>query len=191
MEKESRLEIRRFTTDYAVREDRIRISVETEDSQIYIMWLTRRLMIRMIPEFVKYLSEVVPTPTLGVEDRASAAPNTATRVELSDNAQRQRQINALGHIEHQNPVKPKTPDQVNCEELITSLKVQLGRNGVLVNFVADQASVQKMPFAQDSLRQWLGILHHQFRKAGWNDDVWPAWIMAKGWNQGPDALRLN
>lgn len=184
-------EIHRFTTEYVVSEDRIRILVETEHNQIRIMWLTRRLMSRMVPELIKYLNKVAPTFASNMEEQASAVLQPTTGTRRSDNAQRQRQLDALSQIEPQTPVQPKTRDQVVCEELITCLQVQMGHNGLLLSLIADQTVVQKIPFSQDSLRQWIAVLHLKFRRAEWSDDVWPTWITAEGWNQGPDALRLN
>lgn len=191
MKKEAKSKLRRFTTEYVAPEDRMRILIEMDNNQVTIMWLTRRLMVRMVPELIKYLDEVVLTSTSSMEEQATGAPRTAARPRLSNNAQRQRQMYALGQIEQQKPVSPQTPDCVKREELITSLQVQLGHNGVLIGFLAKQDMVQQLPFAQDGLRQWLGVLHSKFRKAVWDDDVWPTWITAKGWDQGPDALRLN
>lgn len=177
--------VRRFTTEYIVAEDRIRLAVERQDDAVQHLWLTRRLMLRMVPELVKYLTEVAPT----APEMAKQGPNTSG---LSDNAQRLQQMEALGQIAQQPPVRASEEAEAADNLLIASLRVQMGRNGIRVSFlVADGTVVLQMPFVHDALRQWLGILHMSFRKAQWADDVWPAWITAKGWDQGPDALRLN
>jgi len=68
----------------------------------------------------------------------------------------------------------------------------LTRSVVLIDFKADKDTIiQTLPFPEDAMRQWLGVLNLNFRKAEWKEDIWPKWITAKGWNEGPDALRLN
>lgn len=187
MDSDAQSKIRRFTTEYVVPEDRMRLLVETEDDAVRILWLTRRLMVRMVPELVKYLSEVAPA----IDKQTKGQSGSATAPGLSDNAQRQQQLNALGQMEQQPPVTPQAQDTPTQNCLISSLQVRMGRGGVVVSFLVDETEVQKLPFPQEALRQWMGILHLNFRKAQWTDDVWPAWITAKGWDQGPDSLRLN
>ena len=170
--------IKRFTTEYVVAEDRIRLSLEREDGKILVLWLTRRLMTRLVPQIVKIFD------TLPHLQQAQAAPP-------SDNAQRRSQLDALGKLEQQSPVLGGTqPDDLETH-LITGLGLRMARGGILLDFKVGEAIVQTIPFREEPLRQWLGMLHLNFTKADWNDDVWPAWITAKGWDKGPDALRLN
>ena len=34
----------------------------------------------------------------------------------------------------------------------------------------------KLKLAAQPLRQWLGIVYEQYRKAEWPTGVWPAWV---------------
>lgn len=175
---ESGSAIRRFTTEYVVAEDRIRISLEREDDSVALLWITRRLCIRLVPEIVKIVN---------------ALPKLQGKAEtVSDNAQRKSQLDALGGLAQQPAVSaPKDTDVPTEIHLITGMQVQLTRKAILIHFKVEEAIVQTMPFVEAPLRQWLGILHACFRKGQWADDVWPVWITSKGWDQGPDALRLN
>jgi hypothetical protein len=171
--------IRRFTTEYVVPEDRIRISLERGDDRVVILWLTRRLMSRLVPELVKIVDAL---PRQGQPTQAQPP---------SDNAQRRNQLDALGKLEQQAPVLAgPAPDTVESH-LITGLGVRMARGGTLIDFKAGEETIQTIPFPEEALRQWLGMLHMNFTKAAWAEDIWPAWITAKGWDQGPDALRLN
>lgn len=172
--------VRRFTTEYIVPEDRIRISLEREDESLLVLWLTRRLATRM----VKHVVKVVDT-----------LPRLKGRVETpppSDNAQRRNQLEALGKIEQQAPVLAgPLPDDIESY-LIIEIGLRMTRAGALLDFKKGKDEVvQTIPFPEESLRQWLGVLYLNFRKAQWEEDVWPAWITSKGWDEGPDALRLN
>lgn len=170
--------IKRFTTEYVVAEDRIRISLEREDESIALLWLTRRLMVRLVPQIVKIFDNL---PRL---QQAQAAPP-------SDNMQRRNQLDALGKLEQQSPVLGGTLPEGLETHLVTGLSLRMARGGILLDFKVGENIVQTIPFREEPLRQWLGMLHLNFTKGEWADDVWPAWITAKGWDQGPDALRLN
>ena len=171
--------VRRFTTEYVIPEDRIRIALERQDDTLAILWLTRRLATRLVPQVVKVLGTLPQLQGTGVVERPS------------DNAQRQNQMEALGKLEQQAPVLGgELPDNIEAH-LITGLGVRMTRALMLLDFKVGEEVVQILPFPEDAIRQWLGMLHLNFRKAQWNEDIWPAWITAKGWDQGPDALRLN
>jgi hypothetical protein len=107
-------------------------------------------------------------------------------------AQRRNQLDALGKIEQQAPVlSGELPGNIETH-LINSLGVRARSAGMLLDFKAGEDElVQTFPFTEEALRQWLALLNATFRKAEWKEDIWPKWITAKGWNEGPDALRLN
>ena len=171
--------VRRFTTEYVPAEDRIRISLERADGTLAVLWLTRRLATRLVAQIVKVVDTL---PRL----------QGKTAVSPSDNLQRRSQLNALGKIEQQAPVLAgKLPANLDSH-LIIVLRVRLTKSALLIDFKIDEDTVaQTVPFSEEAIRQWLGVLHMGFRKAEWREDVWPEWITSKGWDKGPDALRLN
>lgn len=172
--------VRRFTTEYVVAEDRIRISLERGDDSIAILWLTRRLAIRLVPQIVRVLDTL---PRL--------QQSTAKPVAPSDNAQRRNQLDAFGKLEQQSPVLGgELPDNLESH-LISALGVRMTKAVMFLDFKVGEEIIQTLPFNEEALRQWLGLLHLNFTKALWKEDIWPTWITAKGWDQGPDALRLN
>jgi hypothetical protein len=172
--------IRRFTTEYVVAEDRMRLSLERGDDSVAVLWLTRRLMRRLVPQVVKVVDAL---PRLQGGGQQTPPP--------SDNAQRRSQLDALGKIEQQAPVLAgDLPDGLE-NHLITGLGLRMAKTAVFIDFKVGEDVVQTLPFSEAALRQWLGLLHLNFRKGEWVEDVWPSWITAKGWDQGPDAMRLN
>lgn len=172
--------VRRFTTEYIVPEDRIRIALEREDESLLVLWLTRRLATRM----VKHIVRVVDTlPRLKGQEVAPPP---------SDNKQRRNQLAALGKIEQQAPVLAGPLSDDIEAYLVIEISLRMTKAGALIDFKksTDQV-VQTVPFPEDALRQWLAVLHLNFRKAQWEEDVWPVWITPKGGDKGPDAVRLN
>lgn len=172
--------VKRFTTEYIIVEDRIRLSLERENGGLLVLWLTRRLAARL----VKHLAKVIDTlPKL--QGKAQAVPPT-------DNIQRRNQLDALGQIEQQAPVLAGSlPDDIEAH-LVIEVGLRLTKAGALIDLKGSNKEViQTLPFNEAAIRQWLAVLHVCFDKAGWDDDIWPSWITSKGWDQGPDALRLN
>ena len=171
--------VRRFTTEYVVHEDRIRISIEREDESILVLWLTRRLAARMVVHIAKALD---------------ALPRMKGQAQKphSDNAQRRNQMDALGKIKQQAPVLTgPMPDGLDAH-LIVEMDLRLTRTGALLDFKhSKEVVVQTLPLNEEALRQWLGVLYLNFQKAQWQEEIWPTWITSKGWDVGPDALRLN
>ena len=171
--------VRRFTTEYVVAEDRLRISLEREDDSLLVLWMTRRLSTRMVGHIIKVVNAL---PRLKGQ----------TQTPPSDNAQRRNQLDALDKIEQQAPVLAGPLPEGLETYLIVEIGLRLTRSGVLLDLKSGKDQVvQTLPFNENALRQWLGVLHLNFKKAQWHEDIWPAWITSKGWDEGPDALRLN
>lgn len=172
--------VRRFTTEYIVSEDRIRLALEREHEGLLVLWLTRRLATRMVKHIVKVVDTL---PQL--QGQGAVTPP-------SDNAQRRNQLEALGKIEQQAPVLAGPLPEGIESYLVVEISLRMTRAGAFLDFKKDKDQVvQTLPFPEEALRQWLGVLHLNFRKAQWQENVWPVWITAKGGEKGPDALRLN
>lgn len=170
--------LKRFTTEYVIPEDRIRLSLESNDRQVRYLWLTRRLCTRLVPQIAKVLGQ---RPKLYGD--AIQTP--------SDNAQRRSQMDALGKLEDQDPVRADAQAQVE-EHLVTVLSMRMNPKAILLDFKAGEDNlIQTIPFPEEAIRQWLVMLNVAFRKAQWNDDIWPDWIAIKGKEEGPDPVRLN
>lgn len=171
--------IQRFTTEYIPAEDRIRLSLEYNEGPVRLLWLTRRLCVRLIPQLVKLLSQ--NNRLVGEQ----GAPKT-------DNAQRRSQMSALGQLEQQTPVRASEDQQDVEAHLVTHLSVRMARGVVLVDFkISEDHLVQTLPFPEAALRQWLVVTEACFRKGAWVEDIWPEWISVKGGEEGPDPVRLN
>lgn len=168
--------IKRFTTEYVIPEDRIRLSLEDNNGKVRVLWLTRRLCTRLVPQIVRVLDK-----------RPQLYGGVAKQ--LSDNAQRRNQMDALGNLGNQDPVRPEAEAE---EYLITILSMRMNPRVILLDFKAGEDNlVQTLPFPEAAMRQWLVMLHGAFRKGQWADDIWPKWIVLKGREDGPDSVRLN
>lgn len=170
--------IRRFTTVYDLAEDRLKLSLELNEGETKQLWLTRRLMERVIPELVKIIDR-------HAQRRAMQQPSPTS----VDNFQRKTQMQALGKITPQQAVVADRPDE---SVLVSAITLRQGPQGLSLIFLdGSKAPCVNVPFNEPLLRQWLVVLHQNYTVAGWKDAVWPDWMSLKGGEDTPGALRLN
>jgi hypothetical protein len=146
----------RVTTLFDEREDRIRLSGEIDDGSTCVIWITQRLLLRLLPRLFEWLEREVPDVMAG-----SAI-------------QEFRQQTAAAALEHQAPVQTDAQAQ---SWLLTSVDVSTRRQGIRLLFKGDADDQRiSLGLAGRPLRQWLGVLHGQCKRGGWPMEVWPSWM---------------
>lgn len=154
----------RVTTVYVDVEDRFRLSGEAEDGQVLVLWLTQRLLCRLVPHLVQWLDKRAPL-------QASSRPMAAAAQVMHVFAQQ----SAVARLSPQAPVETTAAgrgwlvqkvDVATLEESVRLAFKPPGEGG-------GQACVT---MEATHLRQWLGIVHGQWLQAGWPPDVWPQWM---------------
>jgi len=154
----------RFTTEFIDFEDRLRISTELPGNQVAVLWVTRRLLDRLVSHLAGLLER--ETATAPVPEVQQSFAQQAAQVTHAQQSQEQ-------------PQPPVTPQQAQTvqEWLVREVDLTPGQQGVSVRFrgqSADQVVELGMPALL--LRQWLGIVHGQYRRAQWPLDAWPDWM---------------
>jgi len=166
--------VKRFTTVYDPAQDRVRIMLEQADASVQVLWLTRRLLVRLVPEIVKILTTL---------------PKLRRDAQSGGKVQHGRsQMGALGQIAPQAPVGYQDAES---ETLVSSMRARLTRQAVLIDFKEGEQTLQTLAFDETTLRQWLAVLHQNFHYAGWKDDIWPTWISVKAAEEADGSIRLN
>lgn len=156
------LVLTRLTTIYDVEQDRIRISGEVKDGKKVVLWLTQRLLTRL----VLHLSSKLEMPD----------PNKVKPLSVQTQVQ---QSFAQQHARAQMPrqLSPVKPDENSPEWLVKKVDIKSGVDGLRLIFTgANQDDQASLGMSFTPLRQWVGILHDQYRLAGWSTDRWPSWI---------------
>ena len=148
-------ELQRITTEYIDTEDRIRLTGEVNESDPVILWLTQRLLTRLLPHLFLWLEQQNGN-TMPAEIVQSFAQRAA-RSELTEQPPVQRSAESTEWLVHAVDI---TPDNA-------SLRMRFRSIG------EDEATLT-LPVVQ--LRQWLGILHLLWGKGEWPRGVWPEWI---------------
>lgn len=148
-------ELQRITTEYIEGEDRMRLSGQDDESNVVTIWLTQRLLVRLLPHLFKWLEQQDPG-TMPTEIMQSFAQQAAQSELL-----RESPVVATSGNE------PWLAQTVDIAHGAAVLKMQF-RN------VGDEHPTLSLPNQQ--LRQWLNIMYLLWRQAEWPDDIWPDWI---------------
>ncbi|HEY1044113.1 MAG TPA: hypothetical protein VGE60_09635 [Telluria sp.] len=139
----------------------MRLSGACEDGALVQLWLTRRLADRLLPLLLNWLGQ-----------QAGEGAHAEVMQEFAQQAARE----ALAPL-------PSVRAQDDSSMLVQAVDVTTGDNALGLAFKAGGPSDEagyRIGFEAQALRQWLGILHDQYRKAEWPVDAWPSWITSAG-----------
>ncbi len=147
--------LQRITTQYVDSEDRIKLSGITESGETSIIWLSQRLLLRVLPHCFSWLEKKLTS---------SAGRDIFHSLELDDANSEQAQ---------NSPVLP-TKGCLQC--LADSIDLNYGFDILSIQFRANSELYGHIQFNAMQLRQWLNILRALWRLAEWPTDVWPNWF---------------
>ena len=147
--------LQKFTTEYVATEDRIRLSGEIENNGALVIWLTQRLLQRLIPVLTEWLEKQSPGKLPGeiVQSFAQQAARTALT-----------------------PQEPVSSTTARASWLASSVDINRSAQAVRLTFRADDEQSAELPLNATHLRQWMGIVHDLHAAAGWPMNIWPEWI---------------
>ncbi len=172
--------LQRITSIYSDVEDRFRITGEVSDESTRCLWLTQRLLLRLVPHILEWLNEIA---------RAEGKGDLGQAELMQDFAQQA----AKARLEPQAAVPvPTMPDpnaaiettpgaatagQQEAIWLVKEVDISKSTNGILtLTFKHESANGVQLAMAPIELRQWLIILHSQWLQAGWPAAIWPEWV---------------
>ncbi len=148
------MELQRVIIQYDPNEDRIRLTGEDESGAPLILWLTRRLLNRLIPVLLQCVEQSGPSID---SDRFPAFRKQAGWDETAP--------------------QPSLKEYPDCPQyLIHSVNITQGEAVSLLFHHKDISF--SLAFAPQLLRQWLDTLREQYEKAGWPLTCWPEWMQA-------------
>lgn len=172
--------LQRITSIYSDVEDRFRITGEVSEESTRCLWLTQRLLLRLVPHILEWLNEIA---------RAEGKGDLGQAELMQDFAQQA----AKARLEPQAAVPvPTMPDpnaaiettpgaatagQQEAIWLVKEVDLSKSTNGILtLTFKHESANGVQLAMAPIELRQWLIILHSQWLQAGWPAAIWPEWV---------------
>lgn len=156
-------ELQRLTTQYDAAEDRIRLSGSTPGNETLVLWLTQRLLNRLVPLLCQ-----------GLEKRLPAKPGEKALRMQEQVQQSFAQQRARAALPRQAPVQPGADSPQWRVEVVDVKQAPGGVRLVFKGVAEAHQAVLKLP--TPAMRQWLGIVFEQYRRAGWATQVWPAWM---------------
>jgi len=169
-------DVHRFTTRYVPSEDRVQLLIELEDTDVQVLWLTRRLLNRLLPPLLKRFD-------VSSTDKRKAAAAAAV--------QRFTQAAAVSGIKRQKAVtRTPTTAQSVADTVVTSIDIRIGDRKAVFHLKVGDDTLRSIPMTEQALRQWLNMLYKQYQAAGWIEAFWPNWIDLAGADDAP-ASWLN
>lgn len=177
-------ELKRLTTEYLATEDRIRLSGEADTQEPVVIWLTQRLLLRIVPALLDWLQkEMEKSPVVAASTRNAASPAAAG---VKDFLQQAAQQSARSAVTPQAPVRAKTDSPV-----LLATAINIGRlpQGLRLTFQGEgHEQSYHFALAAQPLRQWLAILQDITVRASWPQGLWPEWMQKPTVPQEPRAL---
>lgn len=159
--------LQRFTTEYLETEDRLRLTGELAPQQAVVVWLSLRLLQRLLPLLLQWLQQQDPV----VGTQRSEATSTHWHDEAWHGFIQQT---AQAQLPQQAPVLAA---QAQSAWLAHSINVTVAPEHVQLIFKgADEGQQVEILLAAQPLRQWLGIVHSAWCVAQWPMQVWPQWM---------------
>jgi hypothetical protein len=164
------IKLKRITTQYIPLEDRIRLLGADENGQTLTLWLTQRLLNRLVTPLCEGL-EKQTTPAVSVLTGPSVAKVPLVQTHLVQTFAQQK---AQAVLPKDGPVvlAPQSPHW-----LVESVVMKQIKNDTRLLFKGLEAADRaELTLSMVELRQWLGIVFKQSKSAAWPTHVWPAWV---------------
>ena len=159
--------LQRITTAYSETQDRLRLAGEGSGGSAVVVWLTQRLLNRLVPHLCQWLEEQSTVAT-------ASALVQATQQGIAQSFAQQAASAAL------TPQPPVQPTREALEALAHSVDVRTttGEAAAVTLVFKDEegSALAQVALAPMALRQWLGIVYLQYRQALWPTGSWPAWM---------------
>lgn len=156
---------KKFTTAYDGVQDRFRISGEVEGGGVLSLWLTARLVQRLVLALAKLISP------------ETAAHSRETSVQAWQQSKAKAVHSAQSNPGTRDPAPAAHRSGNHTMHLIHSVELKATAKQVVLIFrIANDTEVVRLPLSALELRQWLSILHRKCVACGWSTQGWPVWL---------------
>lgn len=155
--------LQRITTEYVEIEDRLRLVGELVNGATVVLWLTQRLVNRLLPHLISWLDQQLTLAT-------SIAPVQAAHHDI---VQSFVQHAARAQLALEPPVLAAA-SQAGWR--VDAVDIAQGEDALVLTFKGEAQVSATLTLAAQPLRQWLGIVYEQCLRGVWSTTVWPAWM---------------
>ena len=155
------LSIKTVTLRYVAFEDRMRMAARLDGNDQIVFWLTLRHCQRILPVLVKCLEGEKGIESAVEKSLAHSFRQKAAEWEKKETPSAE-------------PVLPSGEERSLLPERVI---VVCAEKGVTLFFPLEEGKKSaKLMMSLQELRQWLGILYRQFKRAEWPLEMWPEWF---------------
>ena len=159
------LELTRITTIYSDTEDRIGLIGEDEIGEHQKLWLTQRLLGRLVEKLLDWL----PQSDEGIQEI----------------------VQQVAQSKHE-PEYPVIASSECLNWLVMEVTIESSKGVVGLLFKSDRCeNVAIVRFNEISLRQWLDILFRQYQHARWISVDWPSWFVPSVESGLPEGVAVH
>ena len=156
-------DLQRITSQYIEDEDRIRLTGAVAAGTTKVLWLTQRLLIRVINHLLQWLEQ----------QSTVAAPDALKDGQATDLVQGFAQQAASAEMQLQPPVQSQGDEQA---WIVSSVDISRTAQAVKLNFKGRNGELAALTLETQQLRQWLAIIHQLWQGAQWPPAIWPQWM---------------
>ena len=172
--------LQRVTSIYSDTEDRFRVTGEVNADSTRCLWLTQRLLIRLVPPMLEWLNEIARAEGKGDRGQAELMQDFAQQAAKA-RLEPQAAVPVPSMPDPNAPIEttPGAGASARLDDiwLVKEVDISKSTNGVLtLIFKREGANGAQLSMAPIELRQWLIILHSQWLQAGWPATIWPEWV---------------
>jgi len=156
-------ELQRITSEYVENEDRVRLTAEVETGATEILWLTQRLLIRIVNHLLQWLEQ----------QTSVATPEALKDKQAADLVQGFAQQTASAELTAEQPVQSM---DTALAWIVISVDISRSPQAVKLSFKGANEEQAALTLEARQLRQWLGIIHQLWSAAEWPQAIWPQWM---------------
>lgn len=150
-------QLKQVTIEYVESEDRLQMAGRTFDGQVIAVWLSQRLLLRLLPHLFGWL-----------ERQGTAWRDGAIFLEFAQAA-------AIAVMRPAGPVRVPVAATGPLMRVV-ELSGSSGRLSLQFKEGLEAHPNVRLSLDSQQLRQWLAIVHGRWRLADWPAAVWPAWL---------------
>lgn len=150
------VQLERITTEYVEVEDRIRLSAEVLGDSPVVLWLSQRLLFRLLPSLFHWLDGQGGSDA-GYSQLMQGFAQQTAQSELT-------------------PQAPVSATAAGSAWLVQAVDVGASEQLMRLTFRGGSGQAATLNLETKPMRQWLFILKNLCQKAEWNLDVWPEWF---------------
>ena len=154
----------RVTTEYSEIEDRVIIKGSKADGEVCAVFMTQRLMSRLILHVIQWLESESENLTSGSPSKDSEIKNW-----LQGSAQEKASASTIDE-------KPVELSNDSESWLAHEVDIKQRPTGIRFTFKSPSGKFVNLELSKDATRKWLNIIFRVWQIAEWTLAPWPQWM---------------